>query len=136
MSQQGPIFQSSFDLFAGDEATYSDLPVILYPANEETNCSSLNEEPNGLPKGEMTEGYAVYIFTKHCPEKKTARCYYIVYQPTLWDNFTVQRQWGVIGSSRQQFYTEHFNNSRPALARIRRLIERSYRRGYRLSYAA
>lgn len=136
MSQQGPIFQSSFDLFAGDEATYNDLPVVLFPASEDSDSSSLDEQSNGLPKGEMTEGYAVYIFTKHCPEKKTARCYYIVYQPTLWDNFTVQRQWGVVGSTRQQFYTEHFNNSRPALARIRRLIERSLRRGYRLSYAA
>ncbi|MDB5080178.1 MAG: hypothetical protein JWP00_2102 [Chloroflexi bacterium] len=130
MSQQGPIFQSSFDLFAGDEATYNDLPVNL------TSDSSSEEDFSCLPKGEQTEGYAVYVFTKHCPEKKTARCYYIVYQPTLWDNYTVQRQWGVVGSNRQQFYTEHFNNPRPALARIRRLIELSLRRGYRLSYAA
>lgn len=129
MSQQGPIFQSSFDLFAGDEAIYNDLPVNFLSARDE-------EEDDGLPKGERTEGYSIYLFTKHCPEKKTARCYYIVYQPTLWDNYTVQRQWGIVGSEKQQFYTEHFNNPRPALARIRRLIERSLRRGYRLSYAA
>ncbi len=132
MSQQGPIFQSSFDLFAGDEATYNELAVNLLPI---IPGSSLEDE-NSLPKGERTEGYSIYLFTKRCPEKKIARCYYIVYQPTLWDNFTVQRQWGVIGSDKQQCYTEHFNNPRPALARIRRLIERSLRRGYHLSYAA
>ncbi len=132
MSQRGPIYQSSFDLFASGEATFSDLPINILP---ETFESSPGEDVV-LPKGEQTEGYSVYIFTKHFPDKKTSRCYYIVYQPTLWDNYTVQRQWGTVGSVKQQFYTEHFNNPRPALARIRRLIERSLRRGYRLSYAA
>jgi predicted DNA-binding WGR domain protein len=132
MSQRGPIYQSSFDLFASGEATFSDLPINMLP---ETLAASPAED-DVLPKGEQTEGYSVYVFTKHFPDKKTSRCYYIVYQPTLWDNYTVQRQWGVVGSVRQQFYTEHFNNPRPALARIRRLIERSLRRGYRLSYAA
>lgn len=131
MRQQGSIYQTSFDLFAGDEATYNDLAVdLLSPETEAL------EGDDSLPKGDQTEGYAVYVFTKHFPEKKTSRHYYIVYQPTLWDNYTVQRQWGVVGSEKQQFYTEHFNNPRPALARIRRLIERSLRRGYRLSYAA
>ena len=130
MTQERPVFQTSFDLFAGEEATYNDLAVSFVSAEND------DAEGDGLPKGEQTEGYAVYVFTKHCAEKKTARCYYIVYQPTLWDNYTVQRQWGVVGSDKQQFYTEHFNNPRPALARIRHLIERSLRRGYRLSYAA
>jgi hypothetical protein len=131
MSQRGPIYQSSFDLFASEEATFSDLPINMLPGE-----ADLSPDEDVLPKGEQTEGYSVYVFTKHLPDKKTSRCYYIVYQPTLWDNYTVQRQWGVAGSVKQQFYTEHSNNPRPALARIRRLIERSIRRGYRLSYAA
>ena len=132
MSQRGPIYQSSFDLFASDGAVFSDLAVDFMPED----LASAVEESDVLPRGEQTEGYSVYIFTKHFPDKKTARSYYIVYQPTLWDSYTVQRQWGVVGSVKQQFYTEHFNNPRPALARIRRLIDRSLRRGYRLSYAA
>lgn len=132
MSQPGSIYQSSFDFFASDGTIFNDLPVNVLPENPETWAT----ESDVLPRGEQTEGYSVFIFTKHFPDKKTSRSYYIVYQPTLWDSYTVQRQWGIVGSVRQQFYTEHFNNPRPALARIRRLIERSLRRGYRLAYAA
>lgn len=132
MSQKEQVYQTSFDLFnlgTQGEVTYSDCPVL-------EDANSLEPGQGGVPSGDKAEGYAVYVFTKTIPERQTARQYYIVYQPTLWDEYTVQRQWGLVGSEKQQFYTEHFHSARPALALIRRLIERRLRRGYRLSYAA
>ncbi len=127
MGSENQYYQTNFDLFTGGEVSFSSQPV-----------SAITEEPteNSLPRGEKTEGYGIYIFTKPIPERQTSRCYYIVYQPSLWDQYTVQRQWGWLGSEKQQFYVEHFRSPRPALRRIRRLIDRRLRRGYRLSHAA
>ncbi len=128
MNSDEQMYQSSFDLFSAEGTPFSSTPVSGLP---ETEIAA-----EVLPACEKPEGYAVYIFTKDLPDRQNSRCYYIVYQPSLWDHYTVQRQWGLVGSPRQQFYTEHFGSPRPALARIRRLIERRLRRGYRLSYAA
>ncbi|HEX2914277.1 MAG TPA: hypothetical protein VH186_25990 [Chloroflexia bacterium] len=131
MTREGPVYQASFDLFAEGAATYTDYLV------EDLVPDEIPEEADsGVPRAEKLEGYAVYIFTKPTPYNKSPRCYYIYYQPSLWENFTVQRQWGLLGSDKQQFYTEHFRSSRPALARVRRLIQHRLRRGYKLHYAA
>ncbi len=129
MSEPDQLFQTSFDLLAKNGAIYTDLAV------DQLGSARL-PEADSLPPGEQTAGYAIYVFTKTGARRGAERCYYIVYQPSLWDHYTVQRQWGMAGSQRQQFYTEHFRSSRPALARIRRLIEHRLRSGYRLSYAA
>ena len=123
MSEQA--FQSSFNFVDGEVATFSDELVVPLGVGDE-----------GLPKGEKSEGYGVYIFMKDMPHSHNLRCYQISYQPSLWDSYTVQRQWGMVGSERQQFHTEHFRSARPALACIRRLVDCRLRRGYRLSYAA
>ena len=129
MSGDQQFYQSSFDLFSADATIFADVPIT-------TELAAVGVDEEGLPPGQKTEGYGVYIFTKEIPERQSSRCYYIVYQPSLWDHYTVQRQWGLVGSPNQQFYTEHFRTPRPALARIRRLINRRLRRGYHLSYAA
>ena len=135
MSQPELFYQTSFDLFSpSPEQLFSE--VALLPTDTSEEAERAEEAGSNLPAGEQLEGYAVYIFTKDFPERQISRCYYIVYQPSLWDHYTVQRQWGLVGSPNQQFYTEHFRSPRSALARIRRLIDRRLRRGYRLSYAA
>ncbi len=131
MSEQERVYQSSFDLFAPGAALFQAQPVPEAAAPEPEEETSA-----GLPRGDKPEGYSIYIFTKSIPDRQTTRAYYIVYQPSLWDEYTVQRQWGLVGSEHQQFHTEHFRSPRPALARIRHLVNRRLRRGYRLSYAA
>lgn len=129
--QPASFYQSSFDSLwdnglAGDEA-----PVHLGNSTPEPEQPIL---PDNLERELRirAEGYAVYCFAKDNPEKNCFRRYIITYQPSLWDRYTVSRQWGRIGSERQQYRDEHFPGPYPALARIRRLISRRLKRGYQL----
>lgn len=126
MSQPVQFYQLNFNLFAADGEIFGEEAIQFIPEQPAEN----------VPRGEHTEGYGNYLLIKEIPETGAIRRYFIAYQPSLWEKYTVQRQWGLVGSEKQQFCTRHFEHPSPALAHLRRLIRRRLRRGYKLAQAA
>jgi predicted DNA-binding WGR domain protein len=125
-------YQTSFDLFNQDYTEADqDYPVHLGTSDPVPLKSDILTELERRLKI-LADGYAVYCFAKDTPEKNCFRRYTITYQPSLWDKYTVSRQWGRIGSEKFQRRDEHFPASHPALNRVRRLVSRRLRRGYQL----
>ncbi len=136
-SVEGTLFyQTSFDFFAGDSVAWNDEPVHLgtNSTTEERPVEELDEVERWLQI--RAEGYGIYCFAKNTPEKNCFRRYIITYQPSLWDKYTVSRQWGRVGSERQLRIDAHFGSPRPAQELVRRLIKRRLKRGYHLASVA
>lgn len=128
-------YQSSFDLFACGEIEEDSEPVHLETTTDpEPAQRELTELELVLQI--RAEGYGVYSFAKDNPARNCFRRYIITYQPSLWDRYTVSRQWGRLGSERQLYRDEHFRSPRHASARVRGLIKRRLKRGYALTNIA
>lgn len=127
MSPEEPkvFYQASFDLFESATTAPAHLPISACPPREPTETERLLQI--------QADGYAVYFFAKDDPATNCFRRYVITYQPSLWDKYTVSRQWGRVGSARQQRRDRDFSGPRPALSHIQRLIQRRLKRGYRLT---
>jgi predicted DNA-binding WGR domain protein len=80
--------------------------------------------------------FAYYCFAKDNPTQNCQHHYSITYQPSLWNDYTIFRQWGRSGSEHLFSRTEHYVQATPAQKRVQRLVRRRLRRGYHLSFAA
>ncbi len=131
-TQEANFYQGSFDLFAGGEIL-SGEKISHLDCNELKPDAGMNRQGWEHNLQIEAEGYSIFCFAKDNPEKNCFRRYIISYQPSLWDKYTVSRQWGRVGSDKQFHRDEHFRSPRPALARVQSLIKRRVKRGYRLT---
>ena len=132
--------QASFDLFDNNVVEMPTQTFHLVPALLPEKAAALPNIVN-VPLEVVTrlaqpDAFACYGFAKDNPAKNCFRRYIITYQPSLWNDYTIFRQWGRIGSERLLSRTEHYVEATPAQKRVFRLIRRRLRRGYRLSFAA
>lgn len=132
--------QASFDLFDNNVVEMPTQTFHLVPAPLPEKAAALPNIVN-VPLEVVTrlaqpDAFACYGFAKDNPAKNCFRRYIITYQPSLWNDYTIFRQWGRIGSERLLSRTEHYIEATPAQKRVFRLIRRRLRRGYRLSFAA
>ncbi len=126
--------QTSFDFARSGEITWSE-------ENPHLGTGEPDNFLNYLPKYEQknliqAEGYAIYYLCKESPGNSSSRLYTISYQPSLWEKYTVSREWGSVGTERPRRHQAHFRSSRTALECIDRLIRRRLKHGYQLTSAA
>ncbi len=143
MSEQNFIdegFQTSFDLFdlSGADTPTQTFHLVPAPVPEKTRVlpNMVNVPSEVATRLSQPDAFACYGFAKDNPAKNCFRRYIITYQPSLWNDYTIFRQWGRVGSERLLSRTEHYVEATPAQKRVFRLIRRRLRRGYSLSFAA
>lgn len=130
------VYQTSFDLFNGRVVGESSQAFHLTPAPTIPLKDRINLPAELVAHLAQPDAFAYYCFAKDNPDKNCSHRYFITYQRSLWDEYTVLRQWGRTGAERQFSRAEHYQQPTPAQKQVSRLIRRRLRRGYRLSYAA
>lgn len=129
-------YQTSFDLFECLAVSEPAQIFHLTPASIEPTKDRINLPTELATHLAQPDAFAYYCFAKDNPTKNCSHRYFITYQRSLWDEYTVLRQWGRLGAERQFSRAEHYQQPTPAQKQVSRLIRRRLRRGYRLSYAA